>query len=204
MSDAAPAPVHVTGNFYDKYATRNPVERALMSGFLRTVSTFTRRVAPRTVLEVGCGEGLLAHHLVTRTRRPDRFVACDIDVGKIRPGIDPQIEIVEASISELPFGDHSFDLVVCCEVLEHLSDPERGFAEVARVAGRAVIASTPREPLWRILNMARGKYLASLGNTPGHVQHFSGRALERLIQKSLRIVARRSPVPWTVLLAEPY
>jgi hypothetical protein len=29
----------------------------------------------------------------------------------------------------------------------------------------------PREPIWRIGNMARGRYLGDLGNTPGHIQH---------------------------------
>jgi hypothetical protein len=88
-------------------------------------------------------------------------------------------------------------------VLEHLDDPERGLAEVARVARRAVIVSTPREPLWRALNLARGAYLRDLGNTPGHVQHFSRRALERLVGRRLRVLERRSPLPWTVVLAAP-
>ena len=118
------------------------------------------------------------------------------------PGLDGIIELREASIYALPFEDASFDLVVCCEVLEHLGEPERGLAEVARVARRGVVVSTPREPLWRAMNMMRGKYLRDLGNTPGHVQHFSRRGLRALVEKNLRVVDSRSPIPWTVLLAE--
>jgi ubiquinone/menaquinone biosynthesis C-methylase UbiE len=194
---------NVVGNFYDKYAAKNPIERALMSHFLGTVSGFYGRVNPATVLEVGCGEGHLAQHLVTRCRQPQRFVACDLALTAAAPGLDPLIELRQASVYDLPFEAASFDLVVCCEVLEHLDDPERAVAEVARVARRGAIVSTPREPLWRVMNVMRGKYLRQLGNTPGHVQHFGPRGLERLVGKRLRVIERRMPVPWTVLLAEP-
>jgi ubiquinone/menaquinone biosynthesis C-methylase UbiE len=194
---------NVVGNFYDKYGSKNPIERSLMNGFLRAVTGFYDRVAPATVLEVGCGEGRLAQHLVSRGPRPQRFVACDLELTAVARGLDPLIELREASIYELPFEDASFDLVVCCEVLEHVDAPARGLAEVARVARRGAIVSTPREPLWRAMNMMRGKYMRSLGNTPGHVQHFGRRALERLVGTSLRVVDSRGPIPWTVVLGEP-
>jgi ubiquinone/menaquinone biosynthesis C-methylase UbiE len=154
------------------------------------------------VLEVGCGEGRLAKHLLASAPRPRRFVVSDVDTSALDGDLDPMIEAREASVYDLPFEDASFDLVVCCEVLEHLHDPARGLAEVARVARRAVVVSTPREPLWRMLNVARGRYLRRLGNTPGHVQHFSRRGLERLVARYLRIVGRHTPLPWTVLLGE--
>ncbi len=193
---------NVVGNFYDKYGSKNPVERALMRGFLETVTSFYERASPVTVLEVGCGEGRLAQHLVTRAERPERFVACDLELDAIAPGLDPLIELRKASIYELPFEDASFDLVVCCEVLEHVDDPARGLAEVARVARRSAIVSTPREPLWRAMNMMRGKYMKDFGNTPGHVQHFGGGALERLVAREFRATERRNPIPWTVVFAQ--
>jgi hypothetical protein len=66
-----------------------------------------------------------------------------------------------------------------------------------------VLVSTPWEPLWRILNVMRGRYLRELGNTPGHIQHFTRAELERLASTSLRVLARRRPIPWTILLGEP-
>jgi ubiquinone/menaquinone biosynthesis C-methylase UbiE len=194
----------IAGNTYDKYGTKNPVARAMMRGFLDAVTQLYSRVAPESVLEVGCGEGRLATHLLANGRaRPNRFVVSDQDLGALDRDLDPLLETCRASIERLPFEDRSFDLVVCCEVLEHLPDPARGLAEVARVARRAVIVSTPREPLWRALNLARGAYVRQLGNTPGHVQHFSRRGLERLVSGRLRILDRKTPVPWTVLLAAP-
>jgi ubiquinone/menaquinone biosynthesis C-methylase UbiE len=195
--------MNIVGNVYDKYGTRNPIARAMMSRFLGAVTELYASSAPGSVLEVGCGEGRLAQHLVTSAPRPGRFVATDVDTSAVDRGLDPLIETRQASVYALPFDDASFDLVVCCEVLEHLDSPEAGLDEVARVARRSVILSTPREPLWRALNVVRGRYLRDLGNTPGHVQHFSRRALERLARRRLRVVDRRLPIPWTVLLGEP-
>ncbi|MCA9596609.1 MAG: class I SAM-dependent methyltransferase [Myxococcales bacterium] len=193
----------LVGNVYDKYGTKNPIARAMMSEFLAAVTDLYSRVRPASVVEVGCGEGNLAAHLWTNAPRPRTFEACDVSLGQLSSGLPPEIVFREASIYELPWQDTSVDLVVCCEVLEHLDDPARGLRELARISKRAVLLSTPREPLWRALNLARGKYWRDWGNTPGHVQHFSRRGLTRLVERELEVKASKSPVPWTVLLGEP-
>jgi SAM-dependent methyltransferase len=102
--------------------------------------------------------------------------------------------------SDLPFADGGFDLAAAIEVLEHVPDPERTVAEMARVAHRHLLVSVPREPLWRTLNVVRGAYLSDLGNTPGHVNHWSARGFRRLLERHGRIIESRSPFPWTMLL----
>ena len=194
-------PGNVVGNAEAKYAGTG-IARRLVAGFKRAVGELYLQVAADSVLDVGCGEGLLADHLI-RLRRPARFEACDVDLARLAPGLDPGLTFSTASIYQLPHEDRSVDLVVCCEVLEHLGDPAAGLAELVRVARRAVLISTPWEPVWRILNLARLRYVRDLGNTPGHVQHFSRRALVRLAESRLRVVALRRPLPWTVILGEP-
>jgi hypothetical protein len=71
---------------------------------------------------------------------------------------------------------------------------------MARVAGRHLLVSVPREPLWRGLNMARGAYLKDLGNTPGHLNHWSKRAFVRLLGQHGEVIEARSPFPWTMVL----
>src|SRR5262249_56907920 len=100
----------------------------------------------------------------------------------------------------LPFGDGEFDLASAIEVLEHVPDPEHTVAEMARVAQRWILVSVPREPLWRGLNMARGAYLRDLGNTPGHLNHWSKRSFVSLLSRHGEVVEARSPFPWTMLL----
>ncbi len=192
----------IVGNVDDKYDTQNPIARRLVDGFLRSVSELYRGSEARSVLEVGCGEGRLADHLLRSAPRPQRFAACDLEDARAS-GIDPAIEFEVASIYDLPYADASFDLVICCEVLEHLEDPAAGLAELARVSARAVLLSTPWEPIWRLLNLARGRYLRDLGNTPGHLQHFTRRQLIALATTHLEIRAIRRPLPWTVILGAP-
>lgn len=192
---------NIVGNVYDKYGTQNPIARLLMAGFMRAVSQLYRQARPVRVLEVGCGEGhlataLMAHHV------PETFVACDVE-DRERPGVDPRVQFETASIYELPYADNAFDLVLCCEVLEHIEHPDQGFAELARVAARHVLVSTPWEPVWRAMNLARGRYIRDWGNTPGHIQHFSRRALVALAAKHLHVQKVRRPLPWTVILGAP-
>jgi ubiquinone/menaquinone biosynthesis C-methylase UbiE len=194
---------NVVGNVYDKYGTRNPIARRLMRGFLDAVTELYRVSAPASVLEVGCGEGELAAHLWRQGPRPERLEICDVDLGRLSAGLPPEIAAREASIYALPWPDDAFDLVICCEVLEHLHEPARGLRELARVSRRHVLLSTPWEPTWRLLNMVRGRYLPAWGNTPGHVQHFGRTALARLARTELRLLAQRTPLPWTILLGTP-
>jgi hypothetical protein len=56
--------------------------------------------------------------------------------------------------------------------------------------------------LWRLLNLARGRYVARLGNTPGHLQHWSTGAFQRLLATELDVRAVRTPLPWTQVLGE--
>jgi ubiquinone/menaquinone biosynthesis C-methylase UbiE len=194
---------NIVGNVYDKYGTRNPVARYLMQGFLDAVAKLYLETKASSVLEVGCGEGSLANYLIQNAHRPNRLDACDLSLDRVREDIDPFIKMREASIYELPYQDKSFDLVICCEVLEHLENPDKGLNELARVARNHVILSTPREPIWRLLNMARGKYLRNLGNTPGHIQHFSKSELIHLANTNLSMKKVLTPLPWTILLGTP-
>ena len=81
-----------------------------------------------------------------------------------------------------------------------MPDAEHTVAEMARVSTGHLLVSVPREPLWRGLNMARGAYLKDLGNTPGHLNHWSKRAFVELLGRHGEVVEARSPFPWTMLL----
>ncbi len=200
MSDAAGV---VAGNVYDKYGTRNPIARALMAGFLRTVRRFYREAGGDSVLEIGCGEGHLLAELLEE-RRPALAVASDLSASVLVDASASHgggVGFAAANAYQLPFGDQSFDLVLACEVLEHLDEPARAVNELARVCRGEVIVTVPREPLWRALNMMRGRYLSQLGNTPGHVRHLSRRAIVRLVATRFDIIDVSSPVPWTAIRA---
>jgi ubiquinone/menaquinone biosynthesis C-methylase UbiE len=194
----------VTGNTYDKYGSTNPVVRRLMAGFERTLDELLGRAAPDSILDVGCGEGVLVHKWAQRYPQA-RIVGLDLEAPDIQAGWAqhqaPNVEYRINKAENLPFADGEFALASAIEVLEHVPDPADTVAEMARVArGGHVLVSVPREPLWRGLNMARGAYLKDLGNTPGHVNHWSKRSFVELLSRHGEVVEARSPFPWTMLL----
>lgn len=190
----------VSGNVYDKYRTKNPIARYLMSGFLTGARELVAQAQPKDFLEVGCGPGDLADSLLGDNAAP--YWGTDVSLEEIQTARKacPERTFFPASVYDLPFADNSFDCVIACEVFEHLDDVEQALAEVARVSSRYVLLSVPWEPTWRAMNMARGRYLKDLGNTPGHVQHFSRKAIRRLVASRFEIVDERHPLPWTMLL----
>ena len=204
MTGAAPAHDVPTGNTFDKYGSSNPAVRRLMSGFHATLDELWDRAEPESVLDVGCGEGVLTAEWAERLG-DRRIVGIDLDDPKLRDEWErrtrPNLEFRVEEATSLSFADDEFDLATAIEVLEHVPDPEATVAEMARVARRHLLVSVPREPLWRALNVARGAYVRDLGNTPGHVNHWSKRDFVALLSRHGTVEEARSPFPWTMLLA---
>ncbi len=202
MSQLAADPVP-TGNTYDKYNTTNPVARRLQAGFERSLDDLFEQASPRSLLDIGCGEGVLTYQWAQRLG-DRRVVGIDLEdpklasewEGRSRPNLEYRVMRAE----NLPFGDDEFDVATAIEVLEHVPDPVHTVAEMARVAERHLLVSVPREPVWRALNLARGSYLRELGNTPGHLNHWSKRSFLSLLERHGEVVETRSPLPWTMLL----
>jgi len=192
-----------TGNTFDKYGSENPVVRRLMTGFHARLDELWGEAAPGSVLDVGCGEGVLTAQWAERLH-DGRVVGIDLDDPKLRAEWEKRsrhnLEFRAEEATSLPFADDEFDLACAIEVLEHVPEPEATVAEMARVARRHLLVSVPREPLWRALNVARGAYLRRLGNTPGHVNHWSKQAFVSLLSRYGTVEEARSPFPWTMLL----
>jgi 2-polyprenyl-6-hydroxyphenyl methylase/3-demethylubiquinone-9 3-methyltransferase len=101
----------------------------------------------KAALDVGCGGGLLAEEFA---RLGCRVTGVDPSAESLRTarghaaagGLD--ITYVEASGESLPFADAEFDIVYCCDVLEHVDDLQRTLDESARVlrAGGAYMYDT--------------------------------------------------------------
>jgi 2-polyprenyl-3-methyl-5-hydroxy-6-metoxy-1,4-benzoquinol methylase len=204
---AAPeTPDIVIGNHTQKYTARNPAIRYLTGRWVDRLEGFLDRVADdpasdrKRALEVGCGEGVISQKL---DRRWDSVVGLDLpDAGlrsewRSRPGP----AYLHASAFDLPFEDSQFDVVVAVEVLEHLGDPVRGLREMARVGSRHLIVSVPREPIFRGCNLVAGRYVTDLGNTPGHLNHWSSRSFVRFVETVGEVRAVSKPFPWTIVWA---
>ena len=186
--------------FTDKYTKTGSIGNFLVSNFFKKIKSVSPKDS-ESVLEVGCGAGYSLVDLQKFFKENTSFSACDIDPELVRLAKEknPSVNCQVASIYELPYEDKSFDTVVCLEVLEHLEDPKKALSELARVSKKYVIISTPNEPIWRMLNCLRGKYLTSFGNTPGHINHWSSRILRKLVSDYFEVVSVKQPLPWTVI-----
>jgi len=204
MTGAAGPLAVPTGNTFDKYGSSSPLVRRLMARFERSAAELLDRAAPRSLLDVGCGEGVLTERWAVRDTGCE-IVGVDLEDPALAThwtarATRPNLRFVAMEAETLAFADGAFELVSAMEVLEHVADPEAALAEMARVAERWLLVSVPREPLWRVLNLARGAYVRRLGNTPGHLHHWTPARFRRLLAAHGEIVCSRAPLPWTMLL----
>jgi len=192
-------------NFRGKYESKNIISKYLVNNYYKTVKSLFDLTSEVTIAhEIGIGEGFSTQRL--REWLPSlsgsEFVPELIVNAKLN---NPGLDIFQESVYDLEYKEDSVDLVFLLEVLEHLDFPEIALSEIKRISKRYLIIGVPNEPLWRILNFCRLKYISDLGNTPGHLNHWSKNEFKKLITKHYgKIIAVKSPIPWTIILAEKY
>ena len=196
----------IVGNNFDKYHSSNPISQYLMSGFISSFDKMINKIAPTSIHEIGCGEGYWTIKLAQRGYqiKGSDFSEEIIKIAKenaLSCNLDERIFSVE-SVYNVTAKDTGANLIICCEVLEHLTDPEKALKSLNKIASPYLLLSVPREPIWSFLNLCRGKYIASLGNTPGHIQRWSKKSFYSLVKKHFDILKIETPLPWTMILCK--
>ncbi len=201
-----------TGNTYDKYASTNPVEQRMMRGFFAAFDSMLDAAStgqgpggatPQRILEIGVGEGIVTSRVIERFPSAS-VVGLDLPDDELADDWKARdLSCVFGDATTLPFPNDSFDLVLAIEVFEHLGDTAGALHELHRVCSGSLIASVPFEPIWRAGNMARGRYWRDLGNTPGHINHWTNRGFAKLVATQFDVVQTATPLPWTVVRATP-
>lgn len=108
-----------------------------------TVMKYVQELNPDTVLDYGCGEGILS---ILTAERGFKVVGVDISKANIDAAIKAargkglEIDFLIGDGENLPFKDNSFDLVIASHVLEHLPAMKTGFKEIKRISNKAVIS----------------------------------------------------------------
>lgn len=180
------------------------MERRLLARFRARLLAEVGRLAPRKVLDAGCGEGhvtawlagaLPASEITGVEGRAEALAAC----RRRNPGVPA----VRADVSALPFPDGAFDFVLCTEVLEHLPEPRGALRELGRVCGGHLFLTVPHEPFFRTGNLVRGRYLSRMGSTPGHVSTWGRHGFLRTVATEMEPVRWISLFPWQGVLARP-
>lgn len=102
------------------------------------------------------------------------------------------IAYTRKSIYDITPNVDGTDRVICCEVLENLTNPALALQKLVSIAKQDLIVSVPREPVWHILAMARGKSITALGNTLGHYKHWSSASFVKFVSRYADVVEVKS------------
>ena len=128
-----------------------------------------------TILDVGCGDGRITDRLLER----HSVVGLDSSAEALK---HVQAEHVLGDVTSLPFPERGFDLVLCCEVLEHLPLDafERTLRELERVASRYVLITVPyRENLRR--SMVKCTRCGCFFHNNRHLRSFDDKSMAGLL-----------------------
>lgn len=185
-----------------KHLNPNPLQRRLLNRFHHKIITLVQQTGAPRLLDAGCGEGFTLQHLAKRlphlTPVGGDFSPEALHWG--RAALNHATPLTNFDLHHLPFADHSFPLVLCLEVLEHLPDSAVGLRELARVSSEYVLCSVPHEPWFRTANFLRGKHLPALGNDPEHLHNYTGATFCRMAEPVIDILWHGYSFPWQIIL----
>lgn len=149
----------------------------------------------KRTLDVGCGDGTFLSRL-----KSGNLLGLDVnkEVLSLAKRRTPIALLIRGDAQSLPVVEGCFDLVVCLEVLEHLSHPEITIRELARVVNGYLIISIPVVDWLRTLSVKRGKKVEYLSQE--HLREYSFVPLQRfeLISSLLSTLAKEFTVVRTV------
>lgn len=191
----------LTTDNYRKHTHRNPIQRYLIDNFYKALFAEVKKRKPKTVLDVGCGEGFTLERLrkqnIGEKLEGVDFLKTAIEIGK---KAHPELHLKEGTIYDLPYKDKSFDLVICSEVLEHLEDPKKALSELERVAKKHIVLSVPNEPWFMLANFLRGKNWSRWGNDIEHINHWSSKGFKKFVETKFKVLTVRRPFAWTLVI----
>ena len=172
--------------------------------FIENVLKNLKELNPKSVLDVGCGTGIITKKI--KKSLNVEIVSCDIDTDRL--SIASKFfgeKLVTADITDLPFKDSSFDVVIALEIIEHLNDVNAAISEIKRVSKNYVIITVPNEPFFRLANFLRGKNIKTLGNIPDHIHHFNKHSLEKVLSKFFsKVQVRNNSFFWNTAIVGQY
>lgn len=168
--------------------------------FLDRVVAEVEAQVPASVVDLGCGEGIVAERLAALPA-PPAYRGLELNpvaLAEARKRL-PGLTFEGADLlKRLPIAGERADLALCLEVVEHLDDPDLGVRRIADWTQRVAIISVPWEPYFRMGNFLRGKYVSRWGNHPEHVQQFGVSSFSKLLRKHFPQVQVETCFPWLI------
>ena len=176
----------------DLYLHRRPKKLHSFRRRFLTIMDMIKSERNNSVLDVGCSAGIFSVQLAKKSKHvygldtyPRIFLLARLLARS--ENVEEKTSFLVGRCEALQFRYDSFDLILCGEIIEHLSNPELSMTEVRRVLkpGTTLVISTPNEG-----NLFRAFLHKFLPLTPGHIHEFNIYELRKLVETSkMRVVS---------------
>ena len=129
-------------NFYSKISTIISSRKTDLNqkSIDKILSIINNNDNNQSILDVGCGEGYLLNE-ISRISNAENLYG--VDFCKISN--NPDWKFTKAKITDLPYDDKSFDLVICTHTLEHVVNIKKAVSELTRVCKNTLIVVVPKQ-----------------------------------------------------------
>ena len=187
---------------YLKHTSTNPVRKWTINSLYKSIFEMLKNISISSVLDAGGGEGFTLDRF-KKANIGEKLVCIDNSQEAISLGkeIFSNLDLRIGDIYKLSFRDKTFDLVICTEVLEHLTTPRKALKEMIRVSKKYLILSVPNEPIFSLKNLVIGRHITRFGSSKGHINWWTARAFEKFVKKeNVKILKSKHPFPFTVVL----
>jgi len=179
--------MQVPPDYYDHGIAKNILQRLWHTQKLSQILKLLSSNPSPTVLDIGCSSGVLTAE-IAKALPQSKITGLDSYKEAIifARSKYPHITFIIGDAHKLPFKTRSFDLILCTETLEHLTDPRQALLEMKRVLkknGQAIISMDTGSLLFKIIwffwTKTKGKVWQN-----AHLYEFNIKILEGLINKS--------------------
>jgi len=184
----------VPPDFYDRSRV-NIIQRIWHPRRFKWISSLAKPVSGR-MLDIGC-DGATLTELVAEKCKPMEVVGIDLAQESVAYSKKkrPDFQLAVAHAEQLPFGDATFDMVFCSEVLEHVDRPEKMLAEIRRCLKRDgyAIVEVPTETwLWKTTWFVWTRIGPGRAWKHAHVVNLKGKFLDQLVREAGFMVTKQS------------
>jgi len=157
----------------------------------------------RTIVDLGCGEGIALEMAVRIFPNADVF-GVDFLEENIRICAEHNQRVVRGDLYDLDLPDESVDAALFQEVIEHLHDPDRAVSEIHRILrpGGKLIVVFPNDRTWKFVWRMMLRFREA-NYDYGHLRQWTPRSVrELLIERGFDVFhSRPTPLPiWPIAL----
>ncbi len=166
------------------YTSPNPLVRFVHVQRLKKIVEIIPASGKRFILDAGCGEGHLLRFIHDSAPIHALFGVDATGIAIAKASVRcPFAQLVQGDLSRLPFGEETFDIITCTEVLEHIPEYDATIKELVRVLkpGGLLMITFPNEGLWILSRFLLGRKPIKV---PDHVNSFTPGMMRKIVPLS--------------------